>query len=133
MEISLVEFLLIASGCAVFSAITVFLCLSCCYYVRGRRQRKMLQKGERILYDIGSPCIVKINRCQPTVVVDSDDKETADKTNEIQRKQKLTMTEGESHYMFDERAVAEKAKNEDKTLVWTSKGQVKKRWEKLLL
>ncbi len=113
MEISLVMLLLIATGCAIVSAVLVSMCLACCYCLRGRKRNKKIQGNrERILYDVENPCLLKMERCQPLAV---------DKEND---KQKTVASMGDSHFIFDERTVAEKAKIEDNTLVWTNKGQV---------
>ena len=122
MEISLLHLLLIATGCAIASAIVVMVsCLLCCCYKRRRSERKM-GRQERTLYDIGTPCIVKIDKCQPSVtneVLDSEER------GEIKENKNTICEDEESLYMFDERDVAEKAKNEDVTLLWTNRGQVR--------
>ena len=134
MEISLVYLLLIATVCAVVSAIIVCLCLSCCYCLSGRNKRRKIQ-GERLLYDVESPCLLKMERCQP--LANNDD--LVDKEKDKLNEKKSATLKGDSHFIFDERTVAEKAKNEENTLVWTSKGQVMITinrfigWERMLL
>ena len=126
MELSLTVFLLIAIGCALASAVVVSICFLCCCCLCGQdRQKGWKKQRERVLYDVESPCVVQVRTCQPSRAMDPEDKQLKKVQDKTEKKNSGLGTDGGgSHYMFDERQVAEKARCEQGGLLWTSEGQV---------